>query len=90
MCDPFKNLAWILKYNQSQFWKVDFLYPKCLSVLTPTYLSQDQEEMIKRHQEELRMLHQKLDLHTDTSLDRFRQTAMVSMSFTVNCFFCSP
>uniref|UniRef100_A0A8C9ZS64 Centrosomal protein 290 n=1 Tax=Sander lucioperca TaxID=283035 RepID=A0A8C9ZS64_SANLU len=38
---------------------------------------QDQEEMIKRHQEELRMLHQKLDLHTDTSLDHFRQTAMV-------------
>ncbi|CAK6954564.1 centrosomal protein of 290 kDa [Scomber scombrus] len=40
---------------------------------------QDQEEMIKRHQEELRMLHQKLDLHTDTSLDRFRQTAMELM-----------
>ncbi|XP_076589766.1 centrosomal protein of 290 kDa isoform X3 [Chaetodon auriga] len=37
---------------------------------------QDQEDMIKRHQEELRVLHQKLDLHTDTSLDRFRQTAM--------------
>uniref|UniRef100_A0A3B4X170 Centrosomal protein 290 n=1 Tax=Seriola lalandi dorsalis TaxID=1841481 RepID=A0A3B4X170_SERLL len=40
---------------------------------------QDQEEMIKRHQEELRMLHQKLDLHTDTSLDRFKQTAMELM-----------
>ncbi|XP_034734111.1 centrosomal protein of 290 kDa isoform X3 [Etheostoma cragini] len=40
---------------------------------------QDQEEMIKRHQEELRMLHQKLDLHTDTSLDHFRQTAMELM-----------
>uniref|UniRef100_A0A8C2Z654 Centrosomal protein 290 n=1 Tax=Cyclopterus lumpus TaxID=8103 RepID=A0A8C2Z654_CYCLU len=37
---------------------------------------QDQEEMIKRHQEELRLLHQKLDLHTDSSLDRFKQTAM--------------
>ncbi|XP_023263281.1 centrosomal protein of 290 kDa-like [Seriola lalandi dorsalis] len=35
--------------------------------------------MIKRHQEELRMLHQKLDLHTDTSLDRFKQTAMELM-----------
>lgn len=35
--------------------------------------------MIKRHQEELRMLHQKLDLHSDTSLDRFKQTAMVRM-----------
>ncbi|GLD61613.1 centrosomal protein of 290 kDa [Lates japonicus] len=40
---------------------------------------QDQEEMIKRHQEELRMLHQKLDLQTDTSLDRFKQTAMELM-----------
>ncbi|XP_035521325.1 centrosomal protein of 290 kDa isoform X2 [Morone saxatilis] len=39
----------------------------------------DQEEMIKRHQEELRMLHQKLDLQTDTSLDRFKQTAMELM-----------
>uniref|UniRef100_A0AAX7U210 Centrosomal protein of 290kDa coiled-coil region domain-containing protein n=1 Tax=Astatotilapia calliptera TaxID=8154 RepID=A0AAX7U210_ASTCA len=38
---------------------------------------QDQEELIKRHQEEMKMLHEKLDLHTDTSLDRFRQTAMV-------------
>ncbi|XP_034541944.1 centrosomal protein of 290 kDa isoform X2 [Notolabrus celidotus] len=37
---------------------------------------QDQEGMIKRHQEELRTLHQKLDLHTDTSLDTFKQTAM--------------
>lgn len=35
--------------------------------------------MIKRHQEELRMLHQKLDLHSDTSLDRFKQTAVVRM-----------
>lgn len=35
--------------------------------------------MIKRHQEELKVLHQKLDLHTDTSLDRFKQTAMVRM-----------
>lgn len=35
--------------------------------------------MIKRHQEELRMLHQKLDLHSDTSLDRFKQTTMVFM-----------
>uniref|UniRef100_A0A8D3DT27 Centrosomal protein 290 n=1 Tax=Scophthalmus maximus TaxID=52904 RepID=A0A8D3DT27_SCOMX len=37
---------------------------------------QDQEEMIRRHQEELRLLHHKLDTHTDTSLDRFKQTAM--------------
>lgn len=40
--------------------------------------------MIKRHQEELKLLHQKLDLHTDTSLDRFKQTAMV---FTIFFFF---
>ncbi|XP_037539024.1 centrosomal protein of 290 kDa [Nematolebias whitei] len=40
---------------------------------------QDQEETIKRHQEELRMLHEKLDIYTDTSLDRFRQTAMQLM-----------
>uniref|UniRef100_A0A8C4HVH2 Centrosomal protein 290 n=1 Tax=Dicentrarchus labrax TaxID=13489 RepID=A0A8C4HVH2_DICLA len=39
----------------------------------------DQEEMIKRHQEELRTLHQKLDMQTDTSLDRFKQTAMELM-----------
>ncbi|XP_078805361.1 centrosomal protein of 290 kDa isoform X13 [Oryzias latipes] len=40
---------------------------------------QDQDEMIKRHQDELRMLHQKLDLNTDASLDRFKQTAMELM-----------
>uniref|UniRef100_A0A3Q3NC70 Centrosomal protein 290 n=1 Tax=Mastacembelus armatus TaxID=205130 RepID=A0A3Q3NC70_9TELE len=36
---------------------------------------QDQEEMIKRHQEELRAFYQKLDIHTSTSLDQFKQTA---------------
>ncbi|XP_075994465.1 centrosomal protein of 290 kDa isoform X2 [Genypterus blacodes] len=40
---------------------------------------QEQEEMIRRHQEEVRMLHQKLDLQADTSLDRFKQTAMELM-----------
>ncbi|XP_068458715.1 centrosomal protein of 290 kDa [Clinocottus analis] len=40
---------------------------------------QDQEGMIKRHQGELRSLHQKLDLNADTSLDRFKQTAMELM-----------
>ncbi|XP_036068091.1 centrosomal protein of 290 kDa isoform X4 [Oryzias melastigma] len=40
---------------------------------------QDQDQMIKRHQEELRTLHQKLDLNTDASLDRFKQTAMELM-----------
>lgn len=33
--------------------------------------------MIKRHQEELRTLHHKLDQQTDTSLDRFKLTALV-------------
>ncbi|XP_013873072.1 centrosomal protein of 290 kDa [Austrofundulus limnaeus] len=40
---------------------------------------QDQEETIKRHQEELRILHEKLDIQTDTSLNRFKQTAMELM-----------
>lgn len=33
--------------------------------------------MVKTHQEELKKLHHKLDSHADTSLDYFRQTAMV-------------
>lgn len=33
--------------------------------------------MMKAHQVELKELHHKLDAHADTSLDRFRQTAMV-------------
>ncbi|XP_065812706.1 centrosomal protein of 290 kDa [Labrus bergylta] len=41
--------------------------------------TQDQEEMIKRHQEELRSLYQKLDFHMDSSLDTFKQTAMSLM-----------
>ncbi|XP_056272896.1 centrosomal protein of 290 kDa isoform X2 [Pseudoliparis swirei] len=44
-----------------------------------TQARQDQEELIQRHQEELRALHHKLDLHTDSSLDRFKQTAMELM-----------
>lgn len=36
--------------------------------------------MIRRHHEELRSLHEKLNLHTDTSLDHFRQTALVRSS----------
>lgn len=42
------------------------------------YCLQEQEDMIRRHHEELRSLHEKLNLHTDTSLDHFRQTALVS------------
>lgn len=40
---------------------------------------QEQEDMIRRHHEELRSLHEKLNLHTDTSLDHFRQTALVRL-----------
>ncbi|XP_068168662.1 centrosomal protein of 290 kDa isoform X7 [Antennarius striatus] len=41
--------------------------------------TQDQEQLIARHQDELGVLHQKLNLQTDTSLDRFKQTAMQLM-----------
>ncbi|KAM6973340.1 centrosomal protein of 290 kDa [Aplochiton taeniatus] len=37
---------------------------------------QEQEEITKRHEEEVRTLHQKLDVHTDTSMDLFKQTAL--------------
>ncbi|KAK7121543.1 hypothetical protein R3I93_022587 [Phoxinus phoxinus] len=40
---------------------------------------QEQEEIGKRHEEEVRALHQKLDVHMDTSLDRFKQTALELM-----------
>lgn len=44
-----------------------------------TQARQDQEEMIKRHQDELRALHKKLDSHSDVSLDQFKLTAMELM-----------
>ncbi|KAI4894866.1 hypothetical protein NFI96_019180 [Prochilodus magdalenae] len=40
---------------------------------------QEQEEAAKKHEEEIRALLQKLDLHTDMSLDRFKQTALELM-----------
>uniref|UniRef100_A0A6I8NXY4 Centrosomal protein 290 n=1 Tax=Ornithorhynchus anatinus TaxID=9258 RepID=A0A6I8NXY4_ORNAN len=40
---------------------------------------QEQEEIIKKHEEELRVLHQKLDLQTDNSRNRYRQTALELM-----------
>ncbi|MBN3288056.1 CE290 protein, partial [Polyodon spathula] len=40
---------------------------------------QDQEEVAKKHDEELRLLHQKLELHSDTSLNKFKQTALELM-----------
>uniref|UniRef100_A0A8C9RVU4 Centrosomal protein 290 n=1 Tax=Scleropages formosus TaxID=113540 RepID=A0A8C9RVU4_SCLFO len=40
---------------------------------------QEQEDMTKKYEEELRNLHKKLDLHTDSSLDKFKQTALELM-----------
>ena len=40
--------------------------------------------MTKKQEEEVRILNQKLDSHTDTSLDRFKQTALVSVAPTGN------
>ncbi|XP_009867548.1 PREDICTED: centrosomal protein of 290 kDa, partial [Apaloderma vittatum] len=37
---------------------------------------EEQEEIAKKHEEDLRVLHQKLNLHTDSSLDKFKQTAL--------------
>ncbi|XP_061139377.1 centrosomal protein of 290 kDa-like isoform X2 [Syngnathus typhle] len=39
----------------------------------------DQEELIKRHDEELRMLYQKLDSNNDTTLERLKQQAAEMM-----------
>ncbi|XP_075285475.1 centrosomal protein of 290 kDa isoform X6 [Opisthocomus hoazin] len=37
---------------------------------------EEQEETAKKHEEDLRVLHQKLNLHTDNSLNKFKQTAL--------------
>uniref|UniRef100_A0A8C3E612 Centrosomal protein 290 n=1 Tax=Corvus moneduloides TaxID=1196302 RepID=A0A8C3E612_CORMO len=39
---------------------------------------EEQEEIAKKHEEDIRVLHQKLDLHTDNSLNKFKETALVS------------
>ncbi|NWX46555.1 CE290 protein, partial [Steatornis caripensis] len=36
---------------------------------------EEQEEIAKKHEEDLRVLYQKLNLHTDNSLNKFKQTA---------------
>lgn len=41
---------------------------------------QEQENMMKTHQLELKKLHHKLESHADTSLDHFRQTATVRIN----------
>ncbi|XP_050564253.1 LOW QUALITY PROTEIN: centrosomal protein of 290 kDa [Cygnus atratus] len=40
---------------------------------------EEQEEIAKKHEEDLRVLHQKLDLCTDNSLNKFKQTALELM-----------
>ncbi|XP_026554932.1 centrosomal protein of 290 kDa [Pseudonaja textilis] len=37
---------------------------------------EEQEEIAKKHEEELRVLHQKLDVHVDSSFNKFKQTAL--------------
>ncbi|XP_061495596.1 centrosomal protein of 290 kDa isoform X4 [Rhineura floridana] len=37
---------------------------------------EEQEEIAKKHEEDLRVLHQKLDLHADISFNKFKQTAL--------------
>ncbi|NXP98138.1 CE290 protein, partial [Vidua macroura] len=37
---------------------------------------EEQEEIAKKHEEDIRILHQKLDLYTDNSLNNFKETAL--------------
>ncbi|NXB28249.1 CE290 protein, partial [Eulacestoma nigropectus] len=37
---------------------------------------EEQEEIAKKHEEDIRVLHQKLDLHTDNSLNKFKEAAL--------------
>ncbi|XP_010282869.1 PREDICTED: centrosomal protein of 290 kDa, partial [Phaethon lepturus] len=37
---------------------------------------EEQEEIVKKHEEDLRVLHQKLNLHNENSLNKFKQTAL--------------
>nr|XP_034983155.1 centrosomal protein of 290 kDa isoform X3 [Zootoca vivipara] len=39
-------------------------------------LEEEQEEIAKKHEDDLRVLHQKLDLHADSSFNKFKQTAL--------------
>uniref|UniRef100_A0A663FEY3 Centrosomal protein 290 n=1 Tax=Aquila chrysaetos chrysaetos TaxID=223781 RepID=A0A663FEY3_AQUCH len=43
---------------------------------------EEQEEIAKKHEEDLRVLHQKLNLHSDNSLNKFKQTALELMKKT--------
>ncbi|NXY64641.1 CE290 protein, partial [Callaeas wilsoni] len=53
---------------------------------------QEQEEIAKKHEEDIRVLHQKLDLYTDNSLNKFKETALdlgrkTSMSLSNSKYF---
>ncbi|XP_053262736.1 centrosomal protein of 290 kDa isoform X7 [Podarcis raffonei] len=37
---------------------------------------EEQEEIAKKHEDDLRVLHQKLDIHADSSFNKFKQTAL--------------
>uniref|UniRef100_A0A663MKM7 Centrosomal protein 290 n=1 Tax=Athene cunicularia TaxID=194338 RepID=A0A663MKM7_ATHCN len=45
---------------------------------------EEQEEMAKKHEEDLRVLYQKLNLYTDNSLNKFKQTALVMKKTTLS------
>uniref|UniRef100_A0A8C5E3W5 Centrosomal protein of 290kDa coiled-coil region domain-containing protein n=1 Tax=Gouania willdenowi TaxID=441366 RepID=A0A8C5E3W5_GOUWI len=68
-----------IKHLQARLEKKEDLLKKYQNQLTQA--RQEQEAMIKRQQVELKLLHQKLDSHTDTSLDRFKQMATVRIHF---------
>uniref|UniRef100_A0A8C3U6T2 Centrosomal protein 290 n=1 Tax=Catharus ustulatus TaxID=91951 RepID=A0A8C3U6T2_CATUS len=53
---------------------------------------EEQEEIAKKHEEDVRVLHQKLDLYTDNSLNKFKETALelgkrTYMSLSDNKYF---
>uniref|UniRef100_A0A8C5J5E7 Centrosomal protein 290 n=1 Tax=Junco hyemalis TaxID=40217 RepID=A0A8C5J5E7_JUNHY len=50
---------------------------------------EEQEEIAKKHEEDIRILHQKLDLYTESSLNNFKEAALVSHVFVefVNKYF---
>ncbi|KAM9388160.1 centrosomal protein of 290 kDa [Phaethornis superciliosus] len=43
---------------------------------------EEQEQIAKKHEEDLRVLHQKLNLHTENSLNKFKETALELMKKT--------
>ncbi|NXY33837.1 CE290 protein, partial [Pomatorhinus ruficollis] len=53
---------------------------------------EEQEEIAKKHEEDIRVLHRKLDLYTDNSLNKFKETALelgkkTSMSLSISKYF---